>query len=1138
MKTNYLKNVTAIALILVVCGAVGAAVNPLTGTNKIDVPDTGITLGRIPFVLAYDTRNVPTATGASRVGASDPVSFGTLWTTSLHRRIVVSADKKEAQVSVGLGRIHQFKGDGAGNFTPLAPNVNKLTITTSGYLFRDVSSGEYSESDSTGFVKRITSYDASSVTLRYSGALLTNAVSSDGRSIKLNYTNNLVDTVTVVDGTTITAAYDAAKNLASLTWQDGRSRRFVYENAQQPLLITGEIDENGARVTTWAYDTLGNVTAISHANDANNYAFTWAQPPQTAVTDTYDAATNTVYRRITQTAPVGLSMVLPNGATSSVNTVKVNESIRSAGQSQPAGSGCSASASAITYDANGNVASSDDFSGMRTCTAFDPLRNLLLTSVSGLSTSTTCAPLLQANAALPAGAKKTTITYDPDIDVPITSTGPLATRFTVINGKKNVFPAGAISNCAPTGALPDGKASFLVCKEVVQPTANADGATTPTDPYYANVRFLGKGDGANGAKPTKDDSIYGNSTTFVRNSKISTAQSKFGGASYFFPASTDQGDYVFMPGDYSLAGDFTVEMWWYPTPSPNGNGTVLMALGDGAKDGFNYFVAGPTAVLIVNKDGSYSHLAGSTLPTINQWNHLAFTRVGSNLTFYLNGAPQGAITKTGTIGNSSWAYFGQSTRNGDSYFDDVRITNGIARYTSAFTPPTAPLSTPGSVGQPSLVTQYSYDAAGRLLTAKDSLSRTTTYAYYTDTELSNPAPSGDAYWPFTSLILNADGANGAASMLDSSPNGLVATANSTASKVSNVQSKFGGASASFDGTGASYFRVKANQAFNFGDDDFTIETWLYMNADSVASPDGSKHVGIAGPESNSQGSYWNLLLLGNTSSSGTGIHFEAIFNSVSKGVGVSVSVSKNTWHHIAMSKTRTATYFFLDGVKYTAGAITQPVNMSSDANLNIGRRYFAGGWEAPLNGYLDDFRITKGVARYTDNFTPPTAPFSGSAVTYTGASVGHTAGDLKTVTNALGHVTTFDSYDALGRIRQMTDPKGVVTDISYTPRGWVSTVTATPTGGTARTTSYSYDNAGQLIGVSQPDGTSLTYRYDAAHRLIGATDAKGNSVNYTLDNVGNRIVEDIKDPMGTLQRSISRSFDALNRVQQVTGAAQ
>lgn len=106
------------------------------------------------------------------------------------------------------------------------------------------------------------------------------------------------------------------------------------------------------------------------------------------------------------------------------------------------------------------------------------------------------------------------------------------------------------------------------------------------------------------------------------------------------------------------------------------------------------------------------------------------------------------------------------------------------------------------------------------------------------------------------------------------------------------------------------------------------------------------------------------------------------------------------------------------------------------------------------------------------------------------------------------------------------------------PRGWVSTVTVTPPGIGARTTTYGYDDAGLLNSVTNPDGSVLTYSHDPAQRLTGAADAKGNTVTYTLDNTGKRIGELIKDPSGVLQRSISRGFDALNRLQQVTGANQ
>lgn len=181
-----------------------------------------------------------------------------------------------------------------------------------------------------------------------------------------------------------------------------------------------------------------------------------------------------------------------------------------------------------------------------------------------------------------------------------------------------------------------------------------------------------------------------------------------------------------------------------------------------------------------------------------------------------------------------------------------------------------------------------------------------------------------------------------------------------------------------------------------------------------------------------------------------------------------------------------------------------------------------------LASFVDPLNNTTSFTYYAD-----------TAFTGQGASAtGHTIDDLQSITNAVGHVISFNSYDKSGRVLNSTDAKGVVTELSYTPRGRVASVTVTPPGGTARITRYTYDAVGQLIDVVNPDLTHLLYEYDAAHRLIRARDAKGNSVTYILDNAGNRIAQEVRDPTGNLLRAISRTFDALNRLQQVTGAPQ
>jgi YD repeat-containing protein len=159
--------------------------------------------------------------------------------------------------------------------------------------------------------------------------------------------------------------------------------------------------------------------------------------------------------------------------------------------------------------------------------------------------------------------------------------------------------------------------------------------------------------------------------------------------------------------------------------------------------------------------------------------------------------------------------------------------------------------------------------------------------------------------------------------------------------------------------------------------------------------------------------------------------------------------------------------------------------------------------------------------------------------TSTVAGAEHTLGDLKSMTDALGRKTQYSRYDKAGRLLKTVQPNGVLTDITYTPRGWVDTVTLTPNGSSAvQLTDYDYWPTGLLKKATQPDASWLSYTYDDAHRLTDVADNLGNTVHYTLDNMGNRKQEDYKDPAGALAKTLARTYDALNRLQNLTGAAQ
>jgi YD repeat-containing protein len=146
-------------------------------------------------------------------------------------------------------------------------------------------------------------------------------------------------------------------------------------------------------------------------------------------------------------------------------------------------------------------------------------------------------------------------------------------------------------------------------------------------------------------------------------------------------------------------------------------------------------------------------------------------------------------------------------------------------------------------------------------------------------------------------------------------------------------------------------------------------------------------------------------------------------------------------------------------------------------------------------------------------------------------------GNLATRTNSSGHVTQFTAYDANGRPTRIVDPNGVTATLSYHPRGWIASA-ALSDGVSTRTTTIAYQPNGTVQRITQPDGSFFQLGYDAAQRLTSITDNLGNSVSYTLDNVGNRIDEQFKDATGSLRQRVSRVFDALSRLQSVTGASR
>ena len=150
-------------------------------------------------------------------------------------------------------------------------------------------------------------------------------------------------------------------------------------------------------------------------------------------------------------------------------------------------------------------------------------------------------------------------------------------------------------------------------------------------------------------------------------------------------------------------------------------------------------------------------------------------------------------------------------------------------------------------------------------------------------------------------------------------------------------------------------------------------------------------------------------------------------------------------------------------------------------------------------------------------------------------------GNLQTITNALQETTTISNYDLNGMPLTIVDPNEVTTTLTYDARQRLIKKIVDSTSANPAETDFKYDSVGNLTQVTLPTKSYLKYNYDAAHRLTGISDSFCSSVcdsiTYDLDNLGNRISEQINDDSGLLQKALHRTYNDLNQLLTVMGGA-
>lgn len=383
-----------------------------------------------------------------------------------------------------------------------------------------------------------------------------------------------------------------------------------------------------------------------------------------------------------------------------------------------------------------------------------------------------------------------------------------------------------------------------------------------------------------------------------------------GGSGYF----DGSGDYLSVARNSALtpAGDFTYEVWVYPTATPDAtHGAWLGGLGESGDGNQFSWTLKILSNLTINFYIRSTNVDQNSTETVklNQWNYIAVTRQGSgsnNLLMVVNGVSK-TFTDTGSlVGNGTPQFTIGADTNGDEalltgYVSGARLLSGTG-YTS-LSIPTAP---------PTAITNTSF------------LANFTNAGILDNTGFNNLETVGNA-------------------------------------QIDTSVKKYGTGAMKFDGTG-DWLRVASNDALSPGGGDFTIECWLY--------PIGN---------SNYMGFYQNY-----TDGSGRAAALRmSIYETDNTRLVVQTQttalittatsvMTANAWNHVALVRNGGGSnnlVLYVNGT--SAGTATNTTNFS-DGFAQIGNTVFAGV-DYTWNGLIDDFRITKGIARYTTTFTPPTA---------------------------------------------------------------------------------------------------------------------------------------------------------------------
>ena len=466
------------------------------------------------------------------------------------------------------------------------------------------------------------------------------------------------------------------------------------------------------------------------------------------------------------------------------------------------------------------------------------------------------------------------------------------------------------------------------------------------------------------------------------------------GNSVYFNGSTD---YMKVASNVTSFGtnDFTIEFYYFPTSFSTAPAIVGQYTATTTGLGYWLIVMTSAGIVQVNYNGS-TNFTGSTAILINEWVHIALVRISGTITLYVNGTGYGSVsyaTQFGLTSTASPVFIGAAQLGPSNYLagylSNLRIVNGVGVYTSAFTVPTSPLSTTQSSG--TNIAAITGISTSLLLYQNSPYTDNSVYnntvmgfgspqysPVFSPSFFSYPTPVNGNSGYFngsTSYLSLTQPSNGGTGDLTiemwiyptslSGTNYLLSSSIGVGTSTSNGYLTFNGSSM--------YATVPSNTGFAFGTGDFTVEMWIYT---TVAATNGASTTDrfLFGAIGNTPS--WTIYLQ-------NGATLIPNFYSATGSVTSSISVSINTWTHIAVVRYSGTMTLYVNGV--SGGTASNSTNYTASGTQYIARADDAANKYFP--GNISNLRVVKGTAVYTGNFTVPSAPLTATQGPYTGTNI-------------------------------------------------------------------------------------------------------------------------------------------------------